>query len=140
MHPIKWGQPWKGVSNFSSDSLAFSKAGLILQQQPFPLPESVQSLTGIAFRAARKSGKTNSSSVAKLWENPSSKEFRTVTAFSQKTQQDPPPHMRFSKMIFRNASNLESVLLAEPHVAVMNPDPFSDTFGGILPNPPKCRA
>ena len=56
----------------------FPKARPIFQQ-PFSVPESAQTLAGIAFRAAGKSGIQQRRN---LPENVSSKEFRTATAFS----------------------------------------------------------
>ena len=51
----------------------------------------------------------------------------------RKRNRNPPPHMRFSKIISLNAAkDLESILLAEAHVAVM----FS--CGGALPNLDPC--
>ena len=56
------------------------KAGPIFQQA-FSLPENAQTLAGIAFRAAGKSG-NNFPAASKLPENFSSSEFRTAAAFS----------------------------------------------------------
>ena len=59
---------------------AFPQARPIFQQ-PFSLPESAQTLAGIAFRAAGKSG-NHFQQRRNLPENLSSREFRTATAFS----------------------------------------------------------
>ena len=59
---------------------AFPQARPIFQQ-PFSLPESAQTLAGIAFRAAGKSG-NHFPAASKFAENLSSREIRTATAFS----------------------------------------------------------
>ena len=64
----------------AENAAAFPKAGPIFQQ-PFSLPESAQTLAGIAFRAAGKSG-NNFPAASKFAGKPSSKEFWTATAFS----------------------------------------------------------
>ena len=61
------------------NSAAFPKAGPIFQQ-PFSVPESAQPLAGIAFRTAGKSG-NHFPAASKFAGKPSSKEFRTATAF-----------------------------------------------------------
>ena len=63
-----------------------------------------------------------------------------VDAVSEIRKRKRTPHKRFSKMISPNAMNLENVLLAEPHVAVMFPCRTLTPFRkGIFTNPPNCR-
>ena len=63
------------------NSAAFPKARPIFQQ-PFSLPESAQTLAGVAFRAAGKFVRNFPAASRNLPENFSSKEVRTATAFS----------------------------------------------------------
>ena len=78
--PMK-SAPWEGCGGLGGKTpRAFPKAGPIFQQ-PFSLPESSQTLAGIEFHAAGKSGR-NFSVALKFAGNPSSKKFWTATAFS----------------------------------------------------------
>ena len=76
---------------------AFPKAGPIFQQ-PFPLPESAQTLPKIAFRAAGKSGK--SFPAAYLPENPSTRNFRPPSFSKQGST--PTPCARVCKTKSKN--------------------------------------
>ena len=88
---VQWleSSRWIQVANMSETLKRWSrrrKSRSVLDgradfQQPFTLPESAQTLAGIAFHAAGQSGKTLQQR-RNLPENPSSKKCPTATAFS----------------------------------------------------------
>ena len=80
-YPLKSEELKKAVAASEETIQQHSRRRGQFFRQPFSLPESAQTLAGIAFRAARKSVR-NFPAALKFAENFSSKEFRTATDFS----------------------------------------------------------